>query len=928
MSYTPTYLSRKQIHTESGGKQFGSDGKPLTSPKGAIGVAQVMPGTGPEAAKLAGLPWDEHRYKNDADYNLQIGDAYMGAKLKEFGGDRVKAEAAYNAGAGNVRKAMRRAEASGGDWRDYLPAETQGYIGHKGTGNRGMPLSGKGIQVAMKETPEGSVASDVKGANPFQRTRSDNPVMNPFQGGDIARDRLSDQQESVNVFQRMVGEQSEAVDNLQEERRAELESTVAAKQGILDQQLTDTQRMIADAAPIMQVKSQVDAQLHKVRRMNPLEKGLRGIFDLNYNEKYLREQAAGLQQDLVSRQQSFQVQTNLREAYLNTLEAQFNNNDSVRNLTLKEFDEDSKMVGQGILAAEKNFEIIKTGLATNAQVIQSQQLAVSNFLDQLTPVDHNALLEKALTSPTKLVEVNGMQVSAGEIRQRIQNQQRLDMSLQSQQMALAAGQMEFAEKNQENIIDSMTETQVKQAVASGGVFNGIQLDPTKLNQRAVGFMNLRQHEVAGIAAADVGNQMLRVKQQTWEGLRAGLDRYIAVVGGNDQSFGLKENFANQFVALSNRWREMQKAGVGAEGAAAIAQEFQALTKSFEGYVKKAADRFGGGDKSTAAVMSAYMTGGELSTEEATGAMYNFVDKGSMPAGLRRSPVVNAMYNFVKAKRAEVAAKYQGKSIGKDQLRRETMEGVLADGGQRANQFIIKETLLTAPQFAKASNHKAGAIDPNAWKIAWQAGEKTFKEHMDQNKGLQGADLAKARTEAMSAKYTATFDTLEQLAGREASGSMMDFLESAEFTKHLQQYSEHQKNFGVGDFMVNALSVGTLGTQAAGNIRMMGNVYRERAVDEAVSKNKSKYHVLPSQRIRMIVGGIPGVSDSDEKPFMAALEHQFPGLNDYGDYSNQVQAVRGFIMGGKFNDPNLERIRKQAAKEWDSTDQLLERAMNR
>lgn len=181
---------------------------------------------------------------------------------------------------------------------------------------------------------------------------------------------------------------------------------------------------------------------------------------------------------------------------------------------------------------------------------------------------------------------------------------------------------------------------------------------------------------------------------------------------------------------------------------------------------------------------------------------------------------------------------------------------------------------------------------------------------------------------MSAKYTATFDTLEQLAGREASGSMMDFLESAEFTKHLQQYSEHQKNFGVGDFMVNALSVGTLGTQAAGNIRMMGNVYRERAVDEAVSKNKSKYHVLPSQRIRMIVGGIPGVSDSDEKPFMAALEHQFPGLNDYGDYSNQVQAVRGFIMGGKFNDPNLERIRKQAAKEWDSTDQLLERAMNR
>src|SRR5207253_1025170 len=40
------------IGTESGGKQFGADGKPLTSPKGAIGIAQVMPTTAPEAAKL------------------------------------------------------------------------------------------------------------------------------------------------------------------------------------------------------------------------------------------------------------------------------------------------------------------------------------------------------------------------------------------------------------------------------------------------------------------------------------------------------------------------------------------------------------------------------------------------------------------------------------------------------------------------------------------------------------------------------------------------------------------------------------------------------------------------------------------------------------------------------------------------------------
>lgn len=116
------------VGTESGGRQFGADGKPLTSPKGAIGIAQVMPGTAPEAAKLAGLPWDENRYKNDPEYNRALGRAYFAKQVQDFGGNVSYAYAAYNAGPGATQKAIDKAKKEGGDWLSYLPDETQKYV--------------------------------------------------------------------------------------------------------------------------------------------------------------------------------------------------------------------------------------------------------------------------------------------------------------------------------------------------------------------------------------------------------------------------------------------------------------------------------------------------------------------------------------------------------------------------------------------------------------------------------------------------------------------------------------------------------------------------------------------------------------------------------------------------------------------------------
>lgn len=116
-------LFDRVIQQESRGRQFDDDGRPLTSPKGAVGVAQIMPKTAPEAAKLAGLPWDAKRYREDPEYNAALGKAYLDKQMETFGGDETLALMAYNWGPGNVKLWLKS-----GAKPERIPAETQQYL--------------------------------------------------------------------------------------------------------------------------------------------------------------------------------------------------------------------------------------------------------------------------------------------------------------------------------------------------------------------------------------------------------------------------------------------------------------------------------------------------------------------------------------------------------------------------------------------------------------------------------------------------------------------------------------------------------------------------------------------------------------------------------------------------------------------------------
>ena len=172
-SSTDSYFN-KIIDLESKGKQFDNEGRPLTSSAGAIGQAQVMPKTAPEAAKLAGLEFDDTKYRNDPAYNKAIGKAYFDKQLSTFK-DPNKAAAAYNAGPDAVSKAIAK---HGDQWLEHLPAETQKYVKN---------FSDKELDTLPKSNP---YLQDAPPENPYLKGLA-RPSSNPYLS-DISTDSQSD----------------------------------------------------------------------------------------------------------------------------------------------------------------------------------------------------------------------------------------------------------------------------------------------------------------------------------------------------------------------------------------------------------------------------------------------------------------------------------------------------------------------------------------------------------------------------------------------------------------------------------------------------------------------------------------------------------------------------------------------------------------
>jgi hypothetical protein len=163
---------QRVLQTESGGQQFAANGQPLTSSKGAIGVAQVMPETGQDVAARHGIPWDPQRLASDPAYNEQLGRLEYNDLLARYGGNTTLALAGYNAGPGNVDKWLsvngdpRTGAVSDADWAARIPfAETRNYVGKIMGSSAKAPIAQRIDWIKQQGEAEGLSPQVIQGAS-------------------------------------------------------------------------------------------------------------------------------------------------------------------------------------------------------------------------------------------------------------------------------------------------------------------------------------------------------------------------------------------------------------------------------------------------------------------------------------------------------------------------------------------------------------------------------------------------------------------------------------------------------------------------------------------------------------------------------------------------------------------------------------------
>jgi soluble lytic murein transglycosylase-like protein len=139
-------------HQESGGRQS------AVSPKGAFGVAQLMPDTAMEMAKRMGNPQLAEQARTDPNVNRQLGQGYLQEQMQKYGSP-VLALAAYNAGPGRVDEWLqkigdpRSGRISEQDWAARIPfPETRNYVANI---MRSQSQPGGGMQPPVQGPPGG-----------------------------------------------------------------------------------------------------------------------------------------------------------------------------------------------------------------------------------------------------------------------------------------------------------------------------------------------------------------------------------------------------------------------------------------------------------------------------------------------------------------------------------------------------------------------------------------------------------------------------------------------------------------------------------------------------------------------------------------------------------------------------------------------------
>lgn len=742
----------------------------------------------------------------------------------------------------------------------------------------------------------------------------------------------------------------------------------------------------AKIIPLQERRQAIIDRMAELDSMSPLERRLKSTFNQDYDPRVLRGRLERVEMQIAGHEKTYEELNKIRSGVVALqVDAEAADVDAL-NAESRGVLADAQLLGQVAGAVRTNVDASMLPMQVQVETLRLQEVQKQSLLGKVTLEMSQKLLTDAQQSPDGKINVDGVDLTVGELQTANAALRRQDLSLRSMTRAYEVQDLQLANDLENEVIENMSPEQIQEALRNGGKYQGKQLSVMKLAQAGQAVSTIRDQNVNEVvlntATGQAGNLL-----RTFGGFVTDTGRRAGQMFGNvpQEMLSAGNGAAANIKVWQKGFEEAKTAGVEREYIARTAPQLQAWQKSYDDSVTAVAKRWGGGKPELEAVAGAWLRGNPISGDAALKGLVTIARTG-MPAGSKMSgPALQAIKvaqaivqdwdnpaNSKSGMDLDSLLKSGGKKDEKELMRRiqQGVSAVYADG-------LTDELLNGLPAIARnvkdptdpSKPHPFSRVSREDFNAAVRHGDsegftaigqelglnaqqtqKMFAEGTDgptwqavkQAKGLSDGQFGDFFEKLQAVQMTGTLQALDAShsarPGFSPAKAYVDLLNSQEVLNQVDKIVNAYGNSNFGSFMVSSSAGGGYRDSWAGYASSMGNVYTQlhnTDLKDRIAQQRNllgnpftrmnavlRASGLTAQESQMLTKAVSSLAGVQSRPAHEYLADKSMFLVRDADNANSFDKVSYVIQNHKFEDPALEKIRQKAAKSWDEMNAVV------
>jgi len=560
------------------------------------------------------------------------------------------------------------------------------------------------------------------------------------------------------------------------------------------------------------------------------------------------------------------------------------------------------------------------------------------------------------------------------------------LSRQTQQMNNSMTAQRMADQAEDKFIGTLTTAQQREAIQNGGNYQGHQLSLDKLGQGLQGSMQRDQLMVGGtMMQGATGSLAASVKGMSNQ-MKLGNQRALQLTGVAPpellRTAGLIQKEISEITDKIVNAPVDQADALSAQYAPRVQQLYQMQQAAVEGV----ADRWAGGNKKLKPLAMAFLSGSPLNSSSAVQGLIEMARTNGSFGGGMSGPAAEALaiarrlvQEDSTPKPGTDMASLMATPEGRVEKEQKLQARVAAAIGQTYQNAIFHKVVTQAPAIAKSIGHLGQNLDAETLNQAIAAGDAKGYETIAAQMNISPSEAKLLFTSGGEksplwgkAKHTdekgnevsfGQWSTLLQVAqlqqtyrvlnathpriGKYQAGAVYaNLLGNDRFAMAAGNIAQMQAQASFGDSIMGAMGAGSIQGQVSQFGQMAVGAYRAMGQRDLLMRvaHANRYGNDPYARANTILGAIPGINPQERDQLVAGIKQVLKTSNpidpvraaltgstdahDRAEVLNQSQSndIDQIIKGHKFQDPNLERIRRHAAAKYDEFSKITDDAM--